>query len=82
MVFITACLLLAGCATEQPPPTANIPVGVTCLPPDYPKQKPTTVSNGELKAMDDQGLLLTIATERLELIGYAAKAEAVISACK
>jgi len=78
-----ACLsLLAGCATEQLPPTANIPVGVTCLPADAPKQKPATVSNGELKAMDDETLVLTIAAERLALLVYSAKAEAVISACR
>jgi len=76
-----AFLLLAGCATEPLPPTAKVPVGVTCLPPKVPA-RPAVSSNADLKALDDEGLVLTIAAERLSLIGYSAQAEAVIQACK
>ena len=76
----TACLLLvAGCAT--PPPTVEIPVAVSCLPTAVPA-RPAIISNADLKALDDEGLVLTIAAERLSLIGYSAQAEAVIQACK
>ena len=71
--------ILAGCAT--PPPTVEIPVAVSCLPKNAPA-KPATSTNAALKAMDDEKLVLTIAAERLDLISYAAEADAAIQACK
>jgi len=72
-------VLTVGCAT--PPPTVEIPIAISCLPQAVPA-RPAVSSNADLKALDDEGLVLTIAAERLSLIGYSAQAEAVIQACK
>lgn len=76
--LLLACLTV-GCAT--PPPTAEIPVAVSCVPPGAP-DRPAVSSNPELRAMTDERLVLTIAAERLDLISYSAQADAVIRACR
>lgn len=43
---------------------------------------PSITPNTELAALDDRGLVLRIASERLDLIAYARQAEALILACK
>ena len=80
MAFLSTFALAAtGCST--PPPTVSVPVAISCLPAATPS-KPATSSNAELAAMTDERLVLTIAAERLDLIFYSAKADAVIQACK
>jgi len=78
-LILGALLALSSCAT--PPPTVDIPVGISCLPAAVPA-RPASNSNADLKAMDDERLVLVIAQERLELLVYSAKAEAVIQGCK
>lgn len=74
---ILLCISLTGCAT---PPTAAIPIPVSCV--KEAPAKPATVSEAEILAMNDYAATLTTYTERLLLKAYADKAEAVISACR
>lgn len=71
--------LLAGCA--QAPVSVSVPVAVSCVPRETPAF-PVVSTNAELSALDDGQLVLTIAAERLDLLGYAKQAEAVIRACR
>ena len=82
MRLLLCCLAaLAGCATEAPlPRTVEVPVRVPCVK-DAPAL-PAVKANAELAALGDEALVLTIAAERLELLGYALKADAVISGCR
>ena len=74
-------LLLAGCATGPTVPTVvRVPVPVACVK-DAPVA-PETRPEAEILAMDDYAATLTTWTERLLLKAYAAKAEAVIAACR
>lgn len=78
---ITSCFIaaiLSGCATA---PTASAPTPVACAPKDSPTV-PATTQNAELAKLDDYKLVLTIAADRLSLIDYAGKADAVIQACR
>ncbi len=70
--------ILAGCATA---PTASMPTPVRCAPPDSPSP-PAITAKADLAKLDDRALVLTIASERLDLIDYAGKADAVIQACR
>ncbi len=75
---LICCIALAGCAQA---PTANIPVGVSCIKGD-PPAKPATTDEAALLALDDYAATLTTWTERLTLKAYAEKADAVIQACR
>lgn len=68
---------LQGCAAL----TALMPTPTPCAPKDSPA-KPQTMSNDMLRKMDDYHLILIIGEERLRLIDYAGKADAIIQACK
>jgi len=67
-----------GCAT---PPTASMPTPVRCAPADSPSP-PATTANADLAKLGDRELVLTIASERLDLIVYSQAADAIIRACK
>ena len=58
-----------------------MPTPVACAPKDAPS-KPTTLPDSLLAKMDDYHLILIIQQERLTLIDYAGKADAIIQACK
>lgn len=75
------CVVASGCATEPSLPSASIPVAVSCVPQDAPTFPPLR-SNAELKALDDRRIVLALAEERLSLLGYSKRAEAVINACR
>lgn len=77
MRALLAALLLAGCATTG----ADRPTPVACAPKDSPAP-PVTTPGPDLAKLDDYKLVLTIAAERLRLIDYAGKADAIITACK
>lgn len=76
-VILCCAAILAGCATA---PTASIPVAVSCV--TEPLQKPVTVEETALLAMDEYAATLTVWAERLSLKAYAEKADAVIQACR
>ena len=76
--LILCCAALTGCASLQ---SVFKPTPVACAPKDSPS--PPKISPDALLAkMDDRHLILVIASERLDLIDYAGKADAIISACK
>lgn len=77
-LLILCCIAISGCATS---PTASIPVPVRCAPADSPSP-PATTDNADLAKLDDRNLVLRIASERLDLIDYAGKADAIIQACR
>lgn len=71
--------LLTGCATTPPPATVRVPVPVPCvveLPPE-----PVITPDSELRAMSDYRLVLVIARERLQLIGYSGELRAAALGC-
>lgn len=76
-LLILCCAAMQGCAAVS----ALMPTPVACAPKDSPSP-PAVTSNADLSALDDRKLVLTIASERLTLIDYAGKADAIISACK
>lgn len=78
ILLIACCIALSGCAGLK---EAFFPTPVACAPKDSPVP-PKTLSNAILSKLDDYHLLLIIAAERLELIDYSGKADAVIQACK
>jgi len=80
LIALLLCLALQGCASGALREIL-FPTPVACAPKDSPAP-PKTVSDALLGKMDDYHLVLVIAAERLELIDYAGKADAIISACK
>lgn len=81
---LLALLFLAGCATEpksiEIPREVKIPVPVPCV--DEPIDRPAFVTNGELAAMDDYALIISLAADRLARLQYEARLEAVIAGCR
>jgi hypothetical protein len=74
-----ACaVMVAGCATS-PPTVVRVPVPVPCVV-DLPAE-PAIASDLELRAMSDYRLVLVIARERLQLLGYAGELRAATEAC-
>jgi hypothetical protein len=71
--------LLAGCATPAPT-VVRVPVPVPCVV-DLPAE-PAIASDLELRAMSDYRLVLVIARERLQLLGYSAELRATVSGCR
>lgn len=80
LTLSAAMLILSGCASTMPQ-TVQVPVAVKCAPADSPTV-PAITAKTDLLKLDDRGLVLRIAAERLDLIDYAGKADAVISACR
>ena len=79
MRLILCCVaILAGCAAG---PEARPVVAVSCIRGE-PPAVPQTATEGEIIAMSEYAATLTVWTERLMLKAYAAKAEAVIQACR
>ena len=75
LFLITA--FVSGCATLD----AKVAVPVSCLATEPPAM-PQTVTDAELLAMSEYAATLTTWTERLELKAYAAKADALLQACR
>lgn len=74
--------VLAGCAQEPVlPRTVQVPVPVPCVKAADVPALPLSKPNAELAKLGDEALILTIAAERLLLLGYALKASAVLEGC-
>jgi hypothetical protein len=71
--------LLAGCATPAPT-VVRVQVPVPCVV-DLPAE-PALASDLELRAMSDYRLVLVIARERLQLLGYSSEVRAAAEACR
>ena len=75
-------LLLSACASAPSlPQSVSVPVPVSCLPHEVPAV-PALRPDSDLRTLDDRELVLTIASERLDLLSYARQAEVVIAGCR
>lgn len=77
-------LLLAGCNGSPPLPEVRIvkvPVPVGCVNRADLPIAPTIASNQALNALPDDDLVLTIASERLDLLRYSGEQSALLIAC-
>jgi len=75
---LLAASLVTGCAAVEPS-VVRVPVPVPCVV-ELPSM-PTISTDAELRAMSDYRLVLVIARERLQLIGYSAEVRASAAAC-
>lgn len=75
-VILCCVVLISGCATLD----AKVAIPVSCI--KAAPAVPATATEAEILAMSEYAATLTTWTERLELKAYAAKASAVIEACK
>lgn len=78
-------LLLAtgGCATDRPleiPREVLVPVATPCV--TEPVERPAFVTDVELAAMTDYGLVISLAADRLARSQYEGRLEAVIAGCR
>ena len=75
---LLAVLLLAGCGTTTQ--VVRVPVPVACVV-ELPAA-PQISTDLELRAMSDYRLVLTIARERLQLLGYSGELRAAAEGCR
>jgi hypothetical protein len=76
-----ASSLLVGCASgPQIPKEIRVPVPVACI--DQVPQRPSMLSDAELLALDDYGLVLALARDRRVRQGWEATIEALIEGCR
>jgi hypothetical protein len=75
---LLAVLLLAGCGTTMQ--VVRVPVPVPCVV-ELPAA-PTISTDAELRAMSDYRLVLAIARERLQLLGYSGELRAAAETCR
>ncbi|MCA3108431.1 MAG: hypothetical protein IOD09_20470 [Rhodocyclaceae bacterium] len=75
---LLAVLLLAGCGTTTQ--VVRVPVPVPCVV-ELPAA-PTISTDAELGAMSDYRLVLAIARERLQLLGYSGELRAAAETCR
>lgn len=78
-VLLLLVCLLWGCATAPQVVEVRVPVPVPCVT-EIPAA-PSVTPDERLVAMDDYRLVLTLARERLLLIGHVAELRAVLEAC-
>ena len=80
-VFHASIILLAGCASGPVvPEVVRVPVPVPCI--EATPAKPVFLSDSDLLALDDFGLVVSLARERRLYQGYTAEIEAVIAGCR
>ena len=76
------CLTAQGCSTAPKlPERVLVPTPVSCLSAP-PPEVPALTAESALLAMDEYAATLTVWAERLELRAWAAKAEALLLACR
>ena len=80
LLYSALFVIISGCAATSTP-SALVPVASSCLPAQVPSM-PLVRPDSELLALDDRQLVLTIASERLELISFSRQAEALLQACR
>jgi len=74
-------LVLTGCANGPTVPAeVRVPVPVPCV--ETVPSRPSMMSDGELMALDDYGLVVALARDRRIRQGYEAELEAVVAGCR
>jgi len=79
-VMLAALGLLSGCAGIEVPKEVRVPVPIACI--DRVPVKPSLMSDEELLALDDYGLVIALARDRRLRQGYEATLETVIEGCR
>lgn len=77
LAALTLLALLTGCGTVRE--VVRVPVPVPCVV-DLPAE-PRIATDLELRAMSDYRLVLVIARERLQLLGYSGELRAAAAGC-
>lgn len=81
IIWILVSCALAGCASgPQIPKEIRVPVPVPCI--DQVPQRPSMLSDAELLALDDYGLVIALARDRRVRQGYIAELEATVEGCR
>lgn len=79
LLFVLAAL--GGCSTiPEAPKEVRIPVAVPCI--ERPPGKPSMLSDAELLALDDFGLVVALARDRRIRQGWEATLEALVEGCR
>lgn len=79
--MLAALGLLAGCSTiPEAPKEVRVPVAVPCI--ERPPVKPSLMSDAELLALDDYGLVIALARDRRIRQGYIGELEATVEGCR
>lgn len=80
-IWLAGSLLLAGCASGPVvPEVVRVPVPIPCI--QESPSKPAFLSDADLLALDDFGIVVSLARERRLYQGYTAEIEAVIAGCR
>lgn len=79
--LLASLLLLGGCAAQQVvvPQVVKVPVPVPCM--EALPEPPAVAGDAELLALDDYGLVLTVARDRKRLEAAYAELRAAAQAC-
>lgn len=81
MLWILVSSALAGCSTiPEAPREVRVPVPVPCV--TQAPQRPSMLSDADLLALDDYGLVIALARDRRVRQGYEATLEAVVAGCR
>mgnify|MGYP000390858397 CR=1 FL=1 len=84
ILLLPALLALAACNTMPKAPereVVNVQVPVPCVDAATPRA-PAVSTNAQLQALADDALVLTLARERLMLVGWAAEVTPVLEGCR
>lgn len=79
--YLLLAFLLTGCASgPEIPREVRVPVPTPCI--DRIPQRPSMLSDAELLALDDYGLVIALARDRRVRQGYIAELEATVAGCR
>ena len=84
ILLLPILLALAACDTIPKVPerqVVQVPIPVPCVDAATPRA-PAVSTNAQLQALPDDTLVLTLARERLMLIGWAAEVSPVLEGCR
>ena len=79
-VMLAALGLLGGCCTLDVPKEVRVPVPVPCI--EQAPERPSMMSDAELQALSDYGLIVALARDRRIRQAYQGNLEAAIAGCR
>jgi hypothetical protein len=83
LILATIIATLAGCALNgppKPPETVRVPVLVRCL--DGLPARPSFLSDEQLLALDNYGVIVALAQDRRLRQAYELQLEALLAGCR